>query len=217
METSSAVDDAAEVRVSLVRYAAGLRAYVKRKRKEDVQAMAELLERARELEERISSNQPSAVDPKTGLLNRAEAVKQMQAQLDAGKPFSVLLAEWLEAGSIPSQFGDSGAAQIVKRMGGRLATFVRHRDPVYCWGPDRFAVILNRSGNDLQDRAQSMAECLSTVYSAVVDGKVWKVKATVAVRVIDPAQGESVAELIRRIDEGSGNEVRTEELSGQAV
>jgi hypothetical protein len=100
MEISAEVDDATQVRIALKRYATGLRSYVQRRKKEKPPALTELHNRAEALAEWLGSANPSnIIDPLTGLLNRQEGERQLQAYLKRDKPFCVLLFEWTEARS----------------------------------------------------------------------------------------------------------------------
>ncbi|HEX4595693.1 MAG TPA: diguanylate cyclase, partial [Bryobacteraceae bacterium] len=201
MEISAEVDDATQVRVALKRYATGLRSYVQRRKKEKPPALTELRGRAEALAEWLGSANPSnIIDSLTGLLNRQEGERQLQAYLKRDKPFCVLLFEWSEAHSVPPQFGRSGADQILKALGDRLITLVRPRDVVYRWSQDQLAVIFECAGEEAMARSVKIADWLSSKYSAVVDGIVWKVEAQTAVAVVERHAGESLQDFIQRID-----------------
>lgn len=208
MEISAEVDDATQVRTALKRYATGLRSYVHRRKKEQPPVLTELQGRAEALAEWLGSASPTnIIDPLTGLLNRAEAERQLLAYLKRDKPFCVLLFEWTEARSVPPQFGRSGADQILKALGDRLITLVRPRDVVYRWSQDQLAVIFECAGEEAIARSVKIADWLSSKYSAVVDGIVWKVEAQAAVAVIERHSGEALQDFIQRIDVGLKPEV----------
>jgi diguanylate cyclase (GGDEF)-like protein len=201
MEISAEVDDATQVRTALKRYATGLRSYVQRRKKEKPPALTELRHRAEALAEWLGSANPSnIIDSLTGLLNRQEGERQLQAYLKRDKPFCVLLFEWTEARSVPPQFGRSGADQILKALGDRLITLVRPRDVVYRWNQDQLAVIFECAGEEAMARSVKIADWLSSKYSAVVDGIVWKVEAQAAVAVIERHANEPIQDFIQRID-----------------
>jgi diguanylate cyclase (GGDEF)-like protein len=189
------------VRIALKRYATGLRSYVQRRKKEKPPALTELHNRAEALAEWLGSANPSnIIDSLTGLLNRQEGERQLQAYLKRDKPFCVLLFEWTEARSVPPQFGRSGADQILKALGDRLITLVRPRDVVYRWNQDQLAVIFECAGEEAMARSVKIADWLSSKYSAVVDGIVWKVEAQAAVAVIERHANEPIQDFIQRID-----------------
>jgi len=201
MEISAEVDDATQVRIALKRYATGLRSYVHRRKKETPPALTEVQRRAEALADWLGSASPAnIIDPLTGLLNRPEAERQLQAYLKRDKPFCVLLFEWTEARSVPPQFGRSGADQILKALGDRLITLVRPRDVVYRWSEDQLAVIFECAGEEALARSIKIADWLSSKYSAVVDGIVWKVEAQAAVAVIEPHANQGLQDFIQKID-----------------
>src|SRR5579864_2936741 len=201
MEISAEVDDATQVRTALKRYATGLRSYVHRRKKETPPALSDLQRRVEALADWLGSANPSnIIDSLTGLLNRQEGERQLQAYLKRDKPFCVLLFEWTEARSVPPQFGRSGADQILKALGDRLITLVRPRDVVYRWSQDQLAVIFECAGAEAMARSVKIADWLSSKYSAVVDGIVWKVEAQAAVAVIERHPNEVLQDFIHRID-----------------
>ena len=208
MEISAEVDDATQVRTALKRYATGLRSYVHRRKKETPPSLTDLQRRVEALADWLGNASPTnIIDRLTGLLNRDEANRQLQAYLKRDKPFCVLLFEWTEARSVPPQFGRSGADQILKALGDRLITLVRPRDVVYRWSQDQLAVIFECAGAEAMARSIKIAEWLSSTYSAVVDGIVWKVEAQAAVAVVEPHANEAPKDFIQRIDSALKPEV----------
>src|SRR5579864_77434 len=201
MEISAEVDDATQVRTALKRYATGLRSYVHRRKKETPPALSDLQRRVEALADWLGNASPAnIIDSLTGLLNRDEAERQLQAYLKREKPFCVLLFEWNEVHSVPPQFGRSGADQILKALGDRLITLVRPRDVVYRWSQDQLAVIFECGGEEAMARSVKIADWLSSKYSAVVDGIVWKVEAQAAVAVVERHSGEALQDFIQRIE-----------------
>jgi GGDEF domain-containing protein len=77
---------------------------------------------------------------------------------------------------------------------------VRPRDVVYRWSQDQLAVIFECAGDEAMARSVKIADWLSSKYSAVVDGIVWKVEAQTAVAVIERHTGEALRDFIQRID-----------------
>jgi GGDEF domain-containing protein len=194
MEVSAQVDDEAAVRASLVRYAAGLRSYARKRKLEELSALGEIRKQARELEAWLTeADRSQVVDPETGLLNRSRALKQLQVHLGAGKPFCVLLVEW------SGEDATAGVDQVIHQIGERLVSLVRPRDIVYAWGRALFAVIFECRAEEAEGRAQSIAGWLSGGYSAVVNEKTLKVTAQVRVHVVEPS-GDSLDAFVQRID-----------------
>jgi len=201
MEISGEVDDEAQLRPALKRYAAGLRAYIQRREKERTPVLTDLLTRATELNEWLSgARTDESIDELTGLLNRHEAERQLKAALTRGKPFCVPVFQWAEAHSIPAQLGRAGADQILKEFAERLVHLVRPRDIVCRWSEDKLAVIFDCRSEEARDRAAKIAQWISDKYSIVVGEKVRGVDARALSAVIEPVAGEGVEELIQQID-----------------
>src|SRR5260370_19173 len=170
MEICAEVDDAAQMRAALRRYATGLRAYAQRRKKERPPALTELQRLAEGLADWLGSADPAnIVDSSTGLLNRNQPDHQLQACLNRHKPFCLLLIEWTEARSVAPHFGRSGTDQILKALGDHLIALVRPRDVVYRWGQDQLAVILECTREVVGTPSRKISGSHSSKYSAGVD------------------------------------------------
>jgi GGDEF domain-containing protein len=199
MAESAEVDESTDVRAALKRYALGLRSYLQRRDMENRSSLKDLECRAEKLAEWLARGDPAySIDPETGLPNRAETERQLEACWHAGKPVSVLVFEWKE--------GDSTAPAeavhaIAKQIADRLAELVRPRDVVGCWSPNQFAVIFACPRAEAVERAASIAEWLTGGYSAVVNGAVATIRAHVSVTVIERFPGEKLEHLVDRIEQ----------------
>jgi GGDEF domain-containing protein len=198
MTESAEVDTASDVRIALKRYALGLRSYLQRRNQESKSSLHDLECRAGQLAEWLARAEPShSTDPGTGLPNRAETERQLEACWYADAPVSVLVFEWTLAGAATAV----GIGQaIAKQVADRLADLVRPRDVVGRWGVDQFAVIFACPGMEAMPRAASIAEWLTGGYSAVVDGAVTAIQVRVTVRVVERLPEESLAHLVERIE-----------------
>jgi GGDEF domain-containing protein len=199
MAASAEVDTASDVRVALKRYAMGLRSYLQRRQMESHASLKDLQCRAEQLAEWLARADPShSTDPVTGLPNRAETERQLEACWYAGKPVSVLVFEWKE----PVPATAAGAAQVIaKQVADRLADLVRPRDIVGRWGPNQFAVIFACPASEAMQRAGSIAEWLTTGYSALLDGVIANIQVCVTVTVIERRPMETLSDLVLRIEE----------------
>jgi GGDEF domain-containing protein len=199
MAESAEVETDSNLRSSLKRYALGLRSYLQRRQLESRSSLEELQSRAEQLAKWLARADPShSTDPVTGLPNRPETERQIEACWHTGKPISVLVFEWKQAD--PS--AAAGAAQaIAKQLGDRLADLVRPRDIVGCWSPNQFTVIFECLGTEAMQRAGSIAEWLTGGYSAVVDGAVATIPVRVSVRVIERLPEEPLRDLVERIEQ----------------
>lgn len=185
MAASAEVDTASDVRVALKRYAMGLRSYLQRRQVESQASLKDLQCRAEQLAEWLARADPShSTDQVTGLPNRAETERQLEACWYAGKPVSVLVFEWKEADPAAA-----AAHLMAKQVADRLADLVRPRDIVGRWGPNQFAVIFACPASEAMQRAGSIAEWLTT-------GQV-----CVTVTVVERRPMETLSDLVLRIEE----------------
>lgn len=199
MTESAEVDTASDVRASLKRYAMGLRSYLQRHHVESRASLKDLECRADQLAQWLARADPShSTDQATGLPNRSETERQLEACWHAGTSVSVLVFEWKAADPATP----AGAVQaIAKQVGDRLADLVRPRDVVGRWGANQFAVIFECPATEATERAGSIAEWLTGAYSAVVDGVVATIQARVTVTVIERLPEETPAHLVQRIEQ----------------
>jgi GGDEF domain-containing protein len=199
MAESAEVDESTDVRAALKRYALGLRSYLHRRDLENRSSLKDLECRAEKLAEWLGRGDPAySIDAETGLPNRAEIERQLEACWHAEKPVSVLVFEWNEADSTtPAE----AVQAIAKQIADRLAELVRPRDVVGRWDSHHFAVIFACPRTEAIERAASIAEWLTGGYSTVVNGAVATIRARVSVTVIERFPGEMLANLVERIDQ----------------
>jgi len=199
MAASAEVDPSDGLREAMKRYALGLRSYLKQRRMESRSSLKDVQRRADQLAKWLARADPShSTDLTTGLPNRAEIERQLQACWHIPGPVSVLFFEWREANSATDAEPD---AALAKQIGDRLADLVRPRDAVGRWGPNQFAVIFECSGSEAMERAKRVAEWLSGGYSTVADGAVRTVSIGVEVTVMERLSGEALAQFLTRIEE----------------
>jgi len=199
MAVSAEVDAGSDLRAALKRYAMGLRSYLQRQRLESGSSLKDLRCRADQLAEWLARADPSnSTDLMTGLPNRPEIERQLEACWHTSRPVSALIFSWKQAH--PARAAAAGPA-IAKQLADRLADLVRPRDIIGRWGPNQFAVIFECSGSDAMQRAGSIAEWLTGDYSAVVDGAVAAIHVRVTVSVIERLADETLAHLVHRIEQ----------------
>jgi GGDEF domain-containing protein len=198
MAVSAQVDTDSDVRAALKRYALGLRSYLQRWQLENRSSLKDLQSRADQLAGWLARADPShSTDPVTGLPNRAETERQLEASGYNGRPVSVIVFEWTADPAAPAVT----ALAIVKQLADRLANLVRPRDIVGRWGQNQFAVIFACPAEEAMRRAGRIAEWLTGAYSAAVDGVVATTQVQVTVTVTERLPEETLAQFVQRIEE----------------
>jgi GGDEF domain-containing protein len=199
MAESAEVDPGSDLRPALKRYALGLRSYLQRRRLESGSSLKDLRCRADRLAEWLArADLSNSTDVATGLPNRPEIERQLEAFWHTPKPVSVLIFTCKPTRpDMPLE-----ATQVLaKHLADRLADLVRPRDVVGRWAPNQFAVIFECSGSDAMQRARSIVEWLSGDYSAVVDGAAAAIRVGVTVSVVERLPDEALADLVHRIEQ----------------
>jgi hypothetical protein len=131
MAVSADVDTDSDVRAALKRYAMGLRSYLQSRHLESRSSLKALQRCADQLAEWLARADPSnSTDLLTGLPNRPETERQLEACWYTGRPVSLLVFEWKEADPVAA--GDA-THLITKQLADRLADRVRPRDIVGRW------------------------------------------------------------------------------------
>ncbi len=198
MAVSAEVDATPDLRAALKRYAMGLRSYLQRRQLENSSSLKDLQGRAERLAGWLARADPShSIDPPTGLPNRSETERQLEASWYGGSPVSVLVFEWKEDPTTAEGVDDA----VAKQLADRLADLVRPRDIVGRWGPRQFAAIFACSGAMAVSRGGSIAKWLNGGYSYEVDGAVATIHVRLTVAVIERLPEETLAHLVQRIEQ----------------
>lgn len=158
--------------------------------------LAEFQDKLREVEFLAS------IDPLTGVPNRREFNRQLEARVGANREFCVLLFDLNTFQRINYDHGHLCGDQILKQLGNRLSSHVRPRDFVCRWGGDEFVVILECPLQNAEVRAEEIAHLLSGPYNVVLEGQEITVNIGVSFGVSERQAGETAEQVFRRADEG---------------
>ena len=121
--------------------AASLRGLVESMNQEAASMVTQMRERMIELDQRLAGT--ASTDPVTGLINRRELERQIEAHKLHGATFSLLLFE------LNGPLSD----QVLRMAAAKLATQFRHRDRTARWGDKEFAVLFLGENELAQARA----------------------------------------------------------------
>jgi len=109
--------------------AAGLRGLVESMSQETAVMVTQMREQMVELDQRLAGT--ASTDPVTGLINRRELERQIEAHRLHGATFSLLLFE------LKGPIGD----QVLRMAASKLSSQFRHRDRTSRWSDTEFAVL----------------------------------------------------------------------------
>jgi diguanylate cyclase (GGDEF)-like protein len=157
--------------------------------------LAEFQDKLREVEFLAS------IDPLTGVANRREFNRQLEARVGANREFSILLFDLNTFQRVNYDHGHLCGDEILKQLGSRLSTHVRPRDFVCRWGGDEFVAILECPLAIAQARAEEIAARLSGPYKVFLEGNEIEVNIGVSVGVVERIPGETAEQVFHRADE----------------
>ncbi len=158
--------------------------------------LAEFQDKLREVEFLAS------IDPLTGIANRREFNRQLEARVAANREFCILLFDLNTFQRVNYDYGHLCGDEILKQLGNRLSNTVRPRDFVCRWGGDEFVVILECPLANAEMRADEMARRLSGPYRVVIEGREIDVNVGLSFGVSQRQAGETAEQVFHRADEG---------------
>jgi len=133
--------------------AASLRGLVESMNREAASMVIQMREQTNDLDQRLAG--AASTDPVTGLINRRELERQIEAHALHGATFSVLLFE------LTGPLSD----QVLRLAGARLSTQFRHRDRTARWGDKQFAVLFLGENELAETRAAEVIPSVSGRYT----------------------------------------------------
>lgn len=140
------------------RHAAALRDLVDSMGREATSILSRLREQMIELDQRLAG--AASTDPVTGLINRREMERQIQAHKLHGSTFALLLFEIQLKGPEDGPIND----QVLRTAAARLLTKFRHTDWIGRWGAAEFAVLFLGEAEIAQTRAAQAVTALQGRY-----------------------------------------------------
>ncbi len=144
MEKAAYPDDPKTFSEVMALQSASLRGLVENMNQEAASMAAQMREQTASLDRRLAGT--ASTDPVTGLINRRELERQIEAHQLHGATFSLLLFE------LNGPLSD----QVLRMAGAKLSTQFRHRDRVGRWGDKEFAVLFMGENKLAQARAEQV-------------------------------------------------------------
>ena len=152
VETAVYPEEALSFSEVMALQAARLRGLIDNMSHEGSAMAVEMREQMAGLDQRLAGT--ASTDPVTGLINRAELQRQIEAHTLHGAVFSLLLFD------LEGPIGD----EVLRMAGGKLSSQFRHRDRVGRWGDKQFAVLFLGGGELAEMRAKQVIPWVSGRY-----------------------------------------------------
>jgi hypothetical protein len=204
--TTAEVDEEAQLRISVKRYASGLSAYARRARTEKLASIEDLRQRRKEIEAWLAEATASTfIDPETGLLNRAAAEVRLETSIGKKQPFCVIVAARTE--DSPTQ-RRPGGGPVMKELGDKFAAAIRPYDMIFRWSEDQLVTIFEATATDIAARVQQISGWLGDGACGLeIEGETPALKTHTTVYVVEYLDGEAAGQLIVRIESETRQEV----------
>jgi GGDEF domain-containing protein len=204
--TTAEVDEEAQLRMSIKRYAAGLSAYARRARTEKLASIEDLRQRRKEIEAWLAEATASTfIDLETGLLNRAAAEVRIETEIGKRQPFCVVVAARTGEGS--TRLG-SAAGHIMKELGDKFAAAIRPYDMIFRWSEDQLVTVFEATAADIAARVQQISGWLgNSARGLEIEGETPAPKTHTTVFVVEYVTGEATGQLIARIESETRQEM----------
>lgn len=144
MEKATYPEDPKSFSEVMALQAAGLRGLVQSMNQEAASMTSQMREQTAKLDQQLAGT--ASTDPVTGLINRRELERQIEAHQLHGATFSLLLFE------LNGPLSD----QVLRMAAAKLSTQFRHRDRVGRWSDKEFAVLFLGENKLAQARAEQV-------------------------------------------------------------
>ena len=141
-------------------------------------------------------------DVLTGLLNHGTFGQQLEALIDAGEPFSLVMLDLDSFKPVNDGMGHQAGDLLLRQVADAIVAASRESDRVYRYGGDEFAVLLPRTDGD---HVGPIAERVRAAVKGVVGpGTTWRGRArsleASAGTASFPADGQRAAEVLLAAD-----------------
>ncbi len=145
----------------------------------------------------------AATDPLTGLANRRQTLRRLDAAAAENRPDLapvIMLADLDQFKRINDEFGHEVGDQVLVAVSAALRASTRDTDTVARWGGEEFLVLLPRTrAGEAVEFAERLRACVQAL--AIVDRQQREIKVTMSIGVATLAANESGAAWLHRADE----------------
>lgn len=203
LQAISNLEDLTQVRSSLVQQASELKTYVDHMKEESQKLVANLQTEVSAYETKLKKAEELAVrDPLTGLSNRRNVEERIEARIQRGQAFCVVMLDLNRLKQVNDEHGHLAGDNLLQQFAQELRSSLRSSDVVGRWGGDEFLLILDGDATGARTQLERLQKWVFGQYT-IRPGKGSKeVKANVdaAVGLAEWRAGEGLSALIERAD-----------------
>lgn len=201
LETVASLDDLIEVRSSIEKSAADLKASVDRMTAEGNATISHLREEVAVYQIRLEEAEDIASrDALTGLRNRAWVESQIAGRIESGIPFCVAIADIDGFKKVNDDHGHLAGDELLQQFAAELQSTSRSADAIGRWGGDEFIVVLDASPSEAPAQIDRLS--LKVCRSYTIQGRPGPstLPVTASIGMAEHIRGETILELLARAD-----------------
>ncbi len=212
------LDDLKQIRTSLLTSAVELKNCVRKMAQDGREAVARLRTEVKKCHTRVEEAELMALaDPLTGLTNRRGMESAIEFRLAQKRCFCLLLLDLNGFKTVNDTYGHLAGDQALRQFAAELKGIFRVTDSVGRWGGDEFVVVLDCAQAEANDYAERVKKWVFGDYTVGDPGNPRKVYMDAAIGVTEWQAGETLAEMLSRVDRLMYQQKRSRQASDHTV
>jgi diguanylate cyclase (GGDEF)-like protein len=201
LETAAALEDVDEFRGRILQQVNELGRLVDEMREENRQLVEELDSEMSHYRRKLDEAEEMANrDTLTGLANRRMLERRVQAQIEGGTEFSLLMIDLDRFKMINDHHGHLAGDELLRAFALRLKNNTRSDDTSARWGGDEFVVLMPCALRDAMKRAQLLELALRGEYALKLEPRPVRISLGLSLGVAEYKAGETADQLLARAD-----------------
>jgi two-component system chemotaxis response regulator CheY len=201
IEKIASLEDLADVRASIKKNAAELRASVDRMTKEGEQAIKQLRAETNRVNAKLEQAEESASrDVLSGLRNRLWMEKEIERRISSGAAFCMAIIDINGFKRANDEYGHLVGDGLLQEFAACLQSAVRSTDVIGRWGGDEFVLVVDGSLHGGLAQLNRITSLVSRSYIVQASEGPLKLKVDVSTGLAEHIPGGTMRELLGRAD-----------------
>lgn len=201
MRSAAESNDLAAIRKSIIEGTNALNACAQNMADQGRESLAQLAAEVEGYRSRLKkTEQLSCQDALTGLANRRHFDQQLQATIQVGKPFCLILIDLNNFKNVNDRYGHLAGDDLLKQFAAELRAQFPSAAVVSRWGGDEFSVILGSVRSDAEARVERLRRWTLGEYTIKTGGESLRIPVDAAFGIVEWNGKETGREMIARAD-----------------